>query len=134
MVAYIIKQYKCKQYQNINRKLLWLVLKKIFFENWEPVVEFIFYTGRKIIAGLNTDRAEKVMLGNEEIWQCFTLQVSHEILQQKREAVVEIGEPPFAIASSLCAGMQESGLGVVGAELGQLLRVFVLEFPQKVLQ
>ena len=88
----------------------------------------------KIIAGLNTDRAEKVMLGNEEIWQCFTLQVSHEILQQKREAVVEIGEPPFAIASSLCAGMQESGLGVVGAELGQLLRVFVLEFPKKVLQ
>ena len=84
----------------------------------------------KIIAGLNTDRAEKVMLGNEEIWQCFILQVSHEILQQKLEAIVKIGEPPLAITSSLCAGMQESGLGVVGAEL----RVFVLEFPQKVLQ
>ena len=88
----------------------------------------------KIIAGLNTDRAEKVMLGNEEVWQCFTLQVSHEILQQKLEAIVKIGEPPLAITSSLCAGKQEGGLGVVGAELGQLFRVFVLEFPKKVLQ
>lgn len=42
-----------------------------------------------------------------------------KVLQQQLEAITQVAGLPLAVPGPGAAGVEESGLGVVGAELGQ---------------
>lgn len=110
-----------------------ICILKILLKNWKAPFTLFLNAVCKSYAQVLCNIREQVLTRNKKVVEFNIFQVTFEVLQEMLKAISQIWDLPVTVFRSGAAGMEERGLGVIGAEFSQG-RIFFFTQMHKVLE